>query len=63
MEMASMNGSVVSNDSFITITGASAGTGSGTIAYTVLANLSTNDLTGSIAIGGQAFTVTQAGAK
>jgi len=52
-----------SNDSFITITGGASGTGRGTVSYTVAANTNTTALTGSITIGGETFTVTQAGAK
>jgi hypothetical protein len=53
----------VSNDSFITITDGSSGLGIGTVSYTVAANTNTTALTGSITIGGQTYTVTQAGAK
>ena len=53
----------VSNDSFITITDGSSGLGMGVVSYTVAANTNTTALTGSITIGGQTFTVTQAGAK
>jgi uncharacterized repeat protein (TIGR03803 family) len=53
----------VSHDSFITITGVASGAGEGTVTYTVPANTSTNELTGSITIGGETFTVTQAAAK
>jgi uncharacterized repeat protein (TIGR03803 family) len=52
-----------SNDSFITITAGSSGSGNGTIHYTVAANTSTNGLTGSMTIAGQTFTVTQSGAS
>ncbi|HVM60721.1 MAG TPA: choice-of-anchor tandem repeat GloVer-containing protein [Verrucomicrobiae bacterium] len=50
-------------NSFITITSGSSGTGKGTVTYTVPANATTNVLTGTITVGGQAFTVTQAGTK
>ena len=53
----------VSNDSFITITDGTSGTGKGTVSYTVAANTNTTVVTGSITIGGQSFTVTQAGEK
>jgi hypothetical protein len=53
----------VSNDSFITVTDGSSGLGMGVVSYTVAANTNTTALTGSITIGGQTFTVTQAGAK
>jgi len=54
--------SATTTDSFITIVSGS-GTGKGSVSYTVPANATTNVLTGTITIGGQAFTVTQAGAK
>jgi uncharacterized repeat protein (TIGR03803 family) len=53
----------VSNDSFITIVAGSSGTGNGKVTYAVGANTSTNELTGSITIGGETFTVRQVGAK
>jgi uncharacterized repeat protein (TIGR03803 family) len=53
----------VSNDSFITIVAGSSGTGNGKVTCAVGANTSTNELTGSITIGGETFTVRQAGAK
>jgi hypothetical protein len=55
--------SAVSSDSFITMADGSSGLGIGTVSYTVAANTNTTVLTGSITIGGQTFTVTQAGAK
>jgi len=53
----------VSNDPFITITAGASGVGNGTVSYTVAANTNTTALTGSIAIGGETFTVTESGAK
>jgi hypothetical protein len=53
----------VSNNSFITITGVARGAGEGTVTYTVPANTSSNEITGSITVGGETFTLTQAGAK
>ncbi|HUJ72743.1 MAG TPA: choice-of-anchor tandem repeat GloVer-containing protein, partial [Verrucomicrobiae bacterium] len=50
------------NDSFITITSGSSGSGNGTVHYTVAANSSTNPVTGTMTIAGETFTVTQAGA-
>jgi uncharacterized repeat protein (TIGR03803 family) len=50
------------NDSFITITSGSSGTGNGVVHYTVAANSSTNPVTGTMTIAGNTFTVTQAGA-
>ena len=53
----------VSNNSFITITSGSSGSGNGTVFYTVAANTSINGLTGTMTIAGQTFTVTQSGAS
>jgi hypothetical protein len=53
----------VSNDSFITITDGSSGLGNGTVSYMVATNINTTGLTGSITIGGETFTIIQAGAK
>lgn len=50
-----------SNDGWITITSGSSGTGSGTVSYSVAVN-SGVARTGTATIGGQTFTVTQAGA-
>ena len=49
-----------SSASWITVSPTS-GTGSGNASYTVAANTSTSTRTGTMAIGGQTFTVTQAG--
>ncbi|MEW6126548.1 MAG: BACON domain-containing carbohydrate-binding protein [Acidobacteriota bacterium] len=49
----------VSNDGFITITSAGSGSGSATVNYTVAANATTNQRTGTLTIAGQTFTVTQ----
>jgi hypothetical protein len=51
----------VSNDSWITITAGSAGTGNGTVAYSVSANAETSTRTGTMTIAGQTFTVNQLG--
>jgi hypothetical protein len=48
--------------SWITITSGASGSGNGTINYTVAANPSTSERTGTIAAGGELFTITQAGA-
>ncbi|HEV7892864.1 MAG TPA: M36 family metallopeptidase [Pyrinomonadaceae bacterium] len=53
--------SAISNATFITVTGGSSGTGSGTVSYSVAANTATTSRTGTITIAGQTFTVTQAG--
>jgi len=50
----------VSNDSFITITSGSSGTGSGMVRYSVPGNTNTAPLTGTMTIAGQTFTVNQA---
>jgi hypothetical protein len=50
-----------SNSSFITITGPASGVGSANISYTVAANGDANPRTGSLAIEGEIFTVTQSG--
>ncbi|PKN89200.1 MAG: hypothetical protein CVU51_01440 [Deltaproteobacteria bacterium HGW-Deltaproteobacteria-1] len=49
----------VSNDAWITVTGGASGTGNGTVTYSVGANTGTVR-TGTITIGDQTFTVTQA---
>jgi len=49
----------VSNDDWITITGGASGTGNGTVTYSITANTGAAR-TGTITIGGQTFTVTQA---
>ena len=48
-----------SNDSWITITLGSSGTGSGTVSYSIAANTTGSNRTGTITIGGQTFTITQ----
>jgi hypothetical protein len=50
-----------SSNGWITVTGGSSGSGTGTVAYSVAANQTTSPRTGTLTIGGQAFTVTQAG--
>lgn len=50
-----------SNNSWITITSGSTGTGNGTVNYTVAANTGTTQLTGTITVAGQTHTVTQSG--
>ena len=51
-----------SNVSWITISAGAAGTGNGTVSYNVAANTGTTSRTGTMTIGGQTFSVTQAGA-
>jgi hypothetical protein len=51
----------VSNDtSWLTITGAANGSGNGSVSYTATANPNASQRVGTLTIGGQAFTVTQA---
>lgn len=50
---------VSSTATFMTITSGASGTGSGTVGYTVAANNTTSQRTGTIAIAGQTFTLTQ----
>ena len=56
--LATCNWSAVSNDAWITINGASNGSGSGNIAFTVAANTGIAR-TGTISVGGQTFTINQ----
>jgi hypothetical protein len=51
-----------SSASWITINSGSAGTGNGTVSYTVAANTTASPLTGTMTIAGQTFTVSQAAA-
>jgi hypothetical protein len=51
----------VSNTSWITVTSGASGTGTGTVNYTVAANTTGSARTGTITVGGQTFTITQAG--
>ncbi len=51
-----------SNAGWITITAGSSGSGNGTVNYSVAANSSTSQRTGTMTIASQTFTVTQAGA-
>jgi hypothetical protein len=55
--------SAVSNASFITITSGAAGTGNGTVNYTVGVNTTSSIRTGTMTIAGQTLTITQAGAS
>ena len=49
----------VSNDGWITVTGSTPGSGSGTVLYSVAANAGSAARSGSMTIGGTSFTVTQ----
>jgi len=55
------NWTATSSSSWLTVTSGTSGNGSGTVAYSVLANPNTTSRTGMITIAGQTFTVTQAG--
>ena len=55
--------SAVSDNAFITIVGNTNGVGRGSVGYSVAPNTSTTPLTGSITVGGQTFTLTEAGAR
>jgi uncharacterized repeat protein (TIGR01451 family) len=50
-----------SNAAWLGIVSGSSGTGNGTVSYSVAANVGTTSLVGTLTIGGQTFTVTQAG--
>jgi hypothetical protein len=52
-----------SNDSFLSINSGGSGTGNGTVTYTIAANSSTAQRSGTLTVAGQTFTVTQAGAS
>ena len=49
--------------SWITITSGTSGTGNGSVGYTVAANTATSPRSGNLTIGGQTFSVSQAGAS
>ena len=49
------------NDSFITINSGASGSGDGLVSYTIAANTSSNEITGTMTIAGQTFTVVQTG--
>lgn len=53
--------SAISNAPWITITGATTGSASGTVAYVVAANSTSSPLAGTITIAGNTFTIAQAG--
>jgi len=53
---------VASNASWLTVSGTAAGNGSATVTINAEANTSTSPRTGTVTIGGQTLTVTQAGA-
>ena len=55
------NWTASSNNSWITITSGSSGSGNGSVNYTVAANTGTTQLTGTITVAGQTHTVTQNG--
>ena len=51
----------MSNARWITVTAGATGSGNGTVNYSIAANAGTTSRTGTMTIGGQTFTVTQAG--
>jgi len=53
--------SATSGATWITVTGTASGSGNGTVSFTVAANTTTTPRSGTIAVGGQTFTVNQAG--
>jgi hypothetical protein len=55
--------SSTSNATWLTFSGASSGTGNGTVSYSVAANDSTTGRSGTMTIAGQTFTVDQGGAS
>ena len=55
--------SAVSNAGWITLTGATSGTGNGSVPYSVAANPSTSARTGTLTVAGQTYTVNQAAAS
>jgi hypothetical protein len=52
--------SAVSNANWITLTGTTSGSGSGTVPYSVAANSTTSARTGTLTVAGQTYTVNQA---
>lgn len=58
---SSCSWTAASNSSWITVTSGASGSGNGTVTYSVTANTGTSARTGTLTIGGQTFTVTQAG--
>ena len=52
--------SAVSNAGWVTLSGATSGTGNGTVPYSVAANPSTSPRSGTLTVAGQTYTVTQA---
>ena len=58
---SSCSWTATSNNSWITITSGSTGSGNGAVNYTVAANTGTTQLTGTITVAGQTHTVTQSG--
>ena len=50
-----------SNSAFVTVTSGASGNGNGTVGYSVAANAGASQRAGTLTIGGQTFTVTQAG--
>ena len=59
--LAGCTWTVTNENTWITITSGATGTNEGTLGYTVDANASTNERSGVVVIGGENFTVTEAG--
>ncbi len=55
------NWTAATNDSWITITSGSTGSGNGTVNYSITANSGTSSRTGTITVGGHNYTITQSG--
>ena len=53
---------VSNNTSWLTVTSGASGSGGGTVGFSATANASTTQRSGTLTIGGQTLTVTQAGA-
>ncbi len=64
VDVAALGGcawTATSSDPWVTITSGASGSGNGTVGYSVAANTTTSPRTGTLTIGGQPFTITQAG--
>ena len=54
---------VSNNTSWLTVTAGASGSGNGSVSFSAAANASTSQRTGTLTVGGQTFSVTQAGAR
>ena len=52
----------VSNTGWLTVTGGASGSGDGSVSFSASANASSNERTGTLTVGGETFSITQAGA-